>query len=315
MTTVTAELPENTKPTRGSDLSPPYIGRFAPSPTGPLHFGSLVVALGSWLDARSRGGLWLLRVEDLDPPREQPGASESILRTLELFDLHWDGEVSYQSRRLGHYEQALAQLTRLGLVYPCACSRKDIATRAAELGLTPTVYPGTCRNKKPVPGQRHALRIRCGDKTIEFADRIQGPCSEALAKECGDFVIRRRDGLFAYQLAVVVDDFLQQVTDVVRGADLLDNTARQTYLQDALGFARPTYMHLPVVLNDLGEKLSKQTGADPVVNLSPSGALLSALRFLDQDPPKDLSDAPAKEILQWAVAHWGVGRIRHADHQ
>ena len=303
MTTVTVELPENAKLPRGSerhfqgpDLSPPYIGRFAPSPTGPLHFGSLVVALGSWLDARSRGGLWLLRVEDLDPPREPPGASESILRALELFDLHWDGEVSYQSRRLGHYEQALAQLTRLGLVYPCSCSRKDIATRAAELGLAPTVYPGTCRNKKPVPGKRHALRIRCDDKIIEFADRIQGPCSEALAKDCGDFVIR-------------------QVTDVVRGADLLDNTARQTYLQDALGFARPTYMHLPVVLNDLGEKLSKQTGADPVADLSPSGALLSALRFLNQDPPKDLSDAPTKEILQWAVAHWGVGRIGHADHR
>ncbi len=282
-----------------------YIGRFAPSPTGPLHFGSLVAALGSFLDARARGGLWLVRIEDIDPPREQPGASDAILHTLDAFGLHWDGEVLYQGRRSAVYEAALERLARDGLTYPCACSRKEIAEASARRGLPPGVYPGRCRSGLP-PGRRgRALRLRVDETVIEFDDGLQGAIRQDLAAEVGDFIIRRADGPFAYHLAVVVDDAEQGITHIVRGADLLDSTPRQIYLQRLLGVASPHYLHLPVAVDARGDKLSKQTHAAPLEPDRAAGdALWHALNFLQQVPPAALRGAPPAELLGWAVSHW-----------
>lgn len=238
-----------------------YRGRFAPSPTGPLHRGSLVAALASWLDARAHGGAWLVRIEDLDPPREQAGAAEDIIATLAAFGLESDEAISWQHERSARYEGALAHLSQLGAVYACQCSRLDIAAAAARLGLPPGVYPGTCRDLALAPTPGRALRVRVDDCTVSFLDRAAGPVAQALAVEVGDFVVRRADGLFAYQLAVVVDDAAQAISDVVRGADLLDNTPRQLFLQGLLHAPRPRYLHVPVVRAADGEKLSKQNGA------------------------------------------------------
>jgi glutamyl-Q tRNA(Asp) synthetase len=277
-------------------------GRFAPSPTGPLHFGSLLAALGSYLDARSRGGEWLVRIEDLDPPREQAGAADSILRTLELFGLEWDGTVVYQSQRSALYEEALAELSGRGLGYFCTCSRREIA----DLGL-PGVdgprYPGTCRQAGHGP-HNAALRVRTDDELIEFDDAVFGRRQQRLDSEIGDFVLRRRDGLYSYQLAVVVDDAEQGITDVVRGADLLDSTARQIFLQRNLNISTPNYMHLPLVVNADGQKLSKQTGAKPVDTREPNRVLWSALALLGQDPDPELRLESPPEILAQGVAHW-----------
>jgi glutamyl-Q tRNA(Asp) synthetase len=228
-----------------------YRGRFAPSPTGPLHFGSLVAALGSYLDAKAHNGEWLVRIEDLDTPRVVPGAADDILRTLERFGLEWDGPVLYQSSRIEAYEAALHDLRRRGLVFPCGCSRKDVGDR----------YGGTCRAGLRGRSDTPSWRFRVNDETVEFVDLRLGLQSQNVADYVGDFVLKRADGPFAYQLAVVVDDAFQGITDVVRGEDLLDSTARQILLQRALGLPQPRYRHLPVVLNDTGQKLSKQTGA------------------------------------------------------
>jgi glutamyl-Q tRNA(Asp) synthetase len=232
----------------GSDIY--YRGRFAPSPTGPLHFGSLVAALGSYLDAKAHGGEWLVRIEDIDTPRTVPGAADDILRTLERFGLEWDGPVLYQSSRLEAYQAALERLS----VFPCGCSRKDVGDR----------YPGTCRNGIQGRVDMPSWRFRVPDQIVSFEDRRMGPQHQNVHDYVGDFVLKRADGLFAYQLAVVVDDAYQGITDVVRGEDLLDSTARQILLQRALGLPQPRYMHLPVVLNEAGQKLSKQTGATPL---------------------------------------------------
>jgi len=293
-------------------LFPGYVGRFAPSPTGPLHFGSLITALGSWLDARANNGTWLLRIEDIDPPREHPGAADSIKSTLDALGLHWDGEVIYQSQRLAYFDSALELLVEKELLYPCVCSRKSIRKTVSELGHAAGVYPGTCLNRTHENDQPHSLRIKTSGVHIEFADQIYGDLTEDLASECGDFVVKRRDGLPAYQLAVVVDDFQQTITHVVRGADLLDNTGRQAYLQSVLGYPRPAYMHLPVVLSSAGKKLSKQTGALPLADTSLTDSVLSALRFLNQDPPGELSNALNTEILEWAIANWQPNLIKHA---
>jgi len=262
----------------------PYIGRFAPSPSGPLHFGSLVAALASWLDARAAGGRWLVRIEDLDRPRVQPGAADEILRTLERLGLCWDGEVIFQSRRGALYEQALA---RLGDTYLCGCSRREIADSAVSLAADGAqIYPGTCRAGLPVGRNARALRVRVAG-TITLRDRVQGELSQDLAREVGDFVLRRADGQFAYQLAVVVDDAEQNVTDVVRGADLLDSTPRQIYLQRLLGLATPRYLHVPVAIDARGEKLSKNAGARPIGRED----LQRALRFLGQPPSETLEEA------------------------
>jgi glutamyl-Q tRNA(Asp) synthetase len=281
----------------------PYVGRFAPSPTGPLHFGSLVAALASWLDCRRAGGRWLLRMEDLDRPRVMPGAADAILRQLEALGLEWDGPVVYQSARLELYVEALRKLK--GHTYPCACSRKELEDSALAIDGS-RIYPGTCSGGLAQGRTARAVRLRTDSAPIQFTDRVQGEIAQSVAREVGDFVLRRADGIIAYQLAVVVDDAAQGVTDVVRGADLLDSTARQIHLQRLLGAATPRYMHVPVATNAAGEKLSKQTRA-PDAQL---GNIPRALEFLGLLAPAGIA---GKELLEWAVRHWdpvGVPRVR-----
>ena len=238
-------------------------GRFAPSPTGPLHLGSLVAAVGSWLFARAEGGRWLVRMEDLDTPRVVPGADREILDALRRYGLEWDGEVVYQSQRIAHYEEALRSLRDRNLVFDCACSRAELQRAASAPAEREHIYPGTCRGGLPPGRVARAVRFRAPDEVIAFDDRAEGRVQENVARETGDFVIKRADGVFAYQLAVVVDDALQGVTQVVRGADLLSSTARQIALQRALGYPTPSYVHLPVVKNPDGSKISKRDGALP----------------------------------------------------
>jgi len=279
-----------------------YVGRFAPSPTGPLHFGSLVAALASWLDARVAGGRWLLRMEDLDKPREQPGAADTILRQLEALGLTWDGPVMVQSRRDARYRAALHRLAREGVTYACGCTRREIADSA--LGIDGAhIYPGSCRQGLPPGKVARTIRVRTNPEPIRFFDRVQGECLQNIEREVGDFVVLRADGLFAYQLAVVVDDADQQITDIVRGADLIDSSARQILLQRQLGLATPRYAHVPVAVTAGGEKLSKQTGAAPIDAARGAVAIARALLFLGHPPPLDLSP---RELLSWALAHWDI---------
>jgi glutamyl-Q tRNA(Asp) synthetase len=277
----------------------PYIGRFAPSPTGPLHIGSLVAAMASYLDARAHHGQWLVRIEDVDGDRNVAGADEHILASLRRCGMQWDGDVTWQSRRGALYEQALL---RLGdLAYPCGCSRKEIADSQLSLSgrqAQALIYPGTCRHGLAPGKSARALRLkvpRAPHCVLSFDDRWCGHVAQDLTDDVGDFVIKRADGFWAYQLAVVVDDGAQGVTDIVRGADLLDSTPRQLYLQQALGLPRPTYLHVPVVVNALGEKLSKQTGAMAFDNgAAPQqllrDAMLPAARFLGLDIQADNID-------------------------
>jgi glutamyl-Q tRNA(Asp) synthetase len=276
-----------------------YAGRFAPSPTGPLHFGSLVAAVASWLDARAARGRWLLRIEDLDAPRAQVGAADEILRVLERLGLTWDGPVLYQSLRRSRYEAALHMLQTS--TYWCGCTRREIAD--SSLGLAPDgaqIYPGICRHGLPAGKPARTLRLRTGGGAIGFEDRVQGPQRQDVEREVGDFVLYRADGQFAYQLAVVVDDAEQGITDVVRGADLLDSTARQVLLQRLLGYPAVRYMHVPVVLDRFGEKLSKQTGAAPVDPSAREHWISRVLAFLGQPPAADLDEA---------VANWNPARV------
>ena len=338
----------------------PYRGRFAPSPTGPLHFGSLVAAVGSYAEARARGGAWLVRMEDLDRPREVPGAAADILRTLEAFGFAWDGEVVYQSRRAAAYAAALAQLQASGLAFPCGCSRREIAAAASASGPEGPIYPGTCRpsracappadpsSPRPVPfissvaapvisrvsvqpisphpspnrgegarlpviSRQAAIRLRVETPPITFHDRVQGPVSQDLVAEVGDFVLRRADGLFAYQLAVVVDDAFQGITDIVRGADLTRSTPRQMLLQRLLGLPTPTHAHLPLARDRWGRKLSKSDAAAPVDPRNPLPALLQAWAFLGQSP---LTERPGNPAEFWSLAldRWDLTRVpRCAD--
>ena len=287
-----------------------YRGRFAPSPTGPLHFGSLVAAVGSYLDARAHGGEWLVRMEDIDTPRNVPGAAEGILATLESYGFEWDGPVLWQSQRLVAYAEALARLQAAGLAYGCACSRKEIAdstTRPAiDGGLA---YPGTCRNGLPAGRLARAWRLRVEDDELAFEDRLQGRVAQHLERDVGDFVLCRADGLFAYQLVAAVDDHFLGISDIVRGADLLASTPRQIWLQHCLGFAEPRYAHLPVASNAAGEKLSKQTLAPPLAVESAASELVRALRFLGQAAPDDLRRASVAEVWAWAGEHWCFAAI------
>ena len=282
-----------------------YRGRFAPSPTGPLHFGSLVAALASWLDARANGGQWLVRIEDVDTTRTAPGAAEEILRALEAFGLHWDGEVVRQSDRTGRYRDALEALRHEGLVYRCKCSRREIADSAIQ-GIEGMIYPGTCRDLALAPGIDGAERLRVPDRTIVFVDRVMGRVAQNVAREIGDFVLRRRDGLFAYQLAVAIDDAEQGITDVVRGSDLLLSTPRQIVLQQSLSLPTPRYLHIPVATNTQGQKLSKQTRAAPIDPRAPSTALMEALSFLGHVAVAPL--AP-EALLAHAAAAWNPGQV------
>ncbi len=275
-----------------------YVGRFAPSPTGALHMGSLVAALGSYLDARYHNGQWLLRIEDLDPPRTLPGAAESILADLAAHGLHWDGPVCWQSTRDAAYTLALDELMRAGHTFYCTCSRSDIG---------PGEYPGTCRAQtQPIPNS--AIRARVPAARVECADALYGDISADVSINPGDFVLRRRDGLHAYQLAVVVDDGAAGITHVVRGADLLDNAPRQVLLQRWLGLPTPRYLHLPLVLTAAGEKLSKQNCAPPLQG-RPQDNLLVALKKLGQSTDSSLANRTCMELLESATRSWQRGSI------
>ena len=278
-----------------------YRGRFAPSPTGPLHLGSLLAAVASHLDARANGGEWLVRIDDLDGPRNVPGAADAILRTLESHRLEWSQTVVRQSERTHLYRDALDRLERAGRTFRCSCSRSMLADER--------VYPGTCRVRRTPDGGDHATRVRVDDVVLEFDDAIQGVFSQALAQEVGDFVVQRRDGLFAYQLAVVVDDAAQKVDHIVRGADLLDNTPRQLFLYDALGFAPPSYTHVPVLLARDGQKLSKQTFAASVDRHDPADNVLAILDLLGQEPPAALRRETIDRVIAWAIANWSLRAV------
>ena len=277
------------------------VGRFAPSPTGPLHFGSVVSAVASYLDARAQGGRWLLRIDDLDPPRIEAGATHSILATLEALALEWDGAVLYQSTRGAAYAQALAQLQAAGMVYRCRWSRKEI-------GAGP--YPGHCRHADLAGDDgRLAWRVRVDDEAIVVTDLLQGTYRQSLGSHCGDFVVRRADAVFAYHLAVIVDDAWSCVTQVTRGSDLLESTPRQIHLQRLLGLPTPRYAHLPVVLDTHGEKLSKQTYAPAVAPADAGRMLFHALAFLGCAPPPALRGAAPTELLAWALPRWRLAAI------
>ncbi len=278
----------------------PYIGRFAPTPSGPLHFGSLVTALASWLDARYHGGRWLLRIDDLDPPRQQPGAADTILFQLEAFGLHWDGEVHYQSRRYDAYHAAVQRLLDQGQAFYCSLSRQQLA----ELG---NIHPGPVLARPPGPDQ--AIRLSVPDAPRHFEDRVQGRVSGNLQEQGGAFVIRRRDGLFAYQLACALDDTDQGITDVVRGCDLLASTLRQRHVLECLQAMPPAYAHLPVVMAADGGKMSKSAGASMLDSEHPGPGLFAALASVGLTPGAELRRAPVDEQLAWARRHWHPGLL------
>ncbi|HMW18080.1 MAG TPA: tRNA glutamyl-Q(34) synthetase GluQRS [Accumulibacter sp.] len=287
-----------------------YRGRFAPSPSGPLHFGSLVTAVGSYLDARASGGHWLLRIEDLDQPRTQPGATAAILRTLEAFGFAWDEEVVVQSHRLAGYRHAFELLQAAGMVYPCACSRSEIAALAALPSVDGgRIYPGSCRSGLPSGRSARAWRLCVPSSEIVVDDRLQGRLRQTLARDVGDFALLRADGTFAYQLAVVVDDAAQGINAVVRGADLFDSTPRQIWLQRCLGVPTPSYAHLPVVTNAAGEKLSKQTRAPAVDAAAGSTLLAAALTFLGHTVPAEIAAGPVGEFWSWSIQQWSLSRV------
>lgn len=285
-----------------SSLPSRYVGRFAPTPSGFLHFGSLVAALASYLDARACGGRWLVRMEDLDPPREVPGAQSAILRTLENYGFEWDGELLRQSGRHEAYAEVVERLLQQGLAYACTCSRKELEGQP--------VYPGTCRNAQH---DRHnaAIRIRVPELEYHFIDRLQGEYRQHLGRDVGDFIIQRRDGLYAYQLAVVVDDALQGVTDIVRGADLLDNTPRQLYLQELLGLPQPRYLHIPLLIQPDGHKLGKSFRSPPLPTDQAAPLLCRALRALGQPVLDELAHSLPGDVLAWGIAHWDATLIPH----
>jgi glutamyl-Q tRNA(Asp) synthetase len=288
-----------------------YTGRFAPSPTGNPHLGTLLAAVASYLQARIKRGKWLLRIEDVDTARRIRGADDAMLRTLDKFGFEWDDDVVWQSQRTALYQQALEQLDADGRVFPCTCSRKLLAQTAADQY---GIYPGTCRSQKlPFPHD-HAVRIRVADIQISFSDAVSGDFQQSLATECGDFVIKRRDGLFAYQLAVVVDDALQGVTEVVRGADLLDSTPRQIFLQRCLDYNQPDYLHIPLILDHDGRKLSKSEGAAELNPDRPVKSIHAALGHLGQQPPAELAQSGLVDVWQWALENWDSRKIptRHS---
>jgi glutamyl-Q tRNA(Asp) synthetase len=300
-------MPEAGHPAKGpAPAARTYRGRFAPSPTGPLHFGSLVAAVASFADARAQGGEWLVRMEDLDRERERPGAADSILRTLDAFGLQWDLEVIYQSRRTQAYGEALERLLGLGLAYPCACSRREVAA-AGRPGPEGPIYPGTCRGGIQAGRRARSIRLIAEAPEIRFSDRIQGDQRQVPLEQVGDFVLRRADGVHAYQLAVVVDDAWQGIDRVVRGADLLHSTPRQILLQCLLGLPSPDYAHVPLALGPDGHKLSKSLDSAPVDPAHPIPALLRAWAFLGQTMPDPVGSVA--ELWAQAIARWRIERV------
>jgi len=277
-----------------------YIGRFAPSPTGSLHFGSLVTAVGSYLHARQQGGRWLVRIEDLDTPRVVNGADKAILQTLQRFGMDWDGKIMYQSQRQHAYQQALDTLISQQLIYPCTCARQR---------LKGNIYDGHCQHNAITTNQAHALRVKITIPTLRFTDQLQGLISQNMHSEIGDFIVKRKDGLFAYQLAVVVDDAMQGITHIVRGCDLIGTTTRQLYLQQQLNLPTPQYTHLPIIVNDVGLKLSKQNHA-PIIDQQPVLPLLhKALVVLGQNPPTALRNESLQTFWDWSIAHWQTDNV------
>lgn len=292
----------------------PVVGRFAPSPTGPLHFGTLLAALGSYLLAKRSGGNWLLRIEDLDPPRVIPGAAETMIRLLETLGFEWDGAIVYQGQRFERYRQVLQQLRAQGRVFDCNCSRREILASAPHPGEDGPIYPGTCRNG--IRGNRSecAVRLRVNNETVSFYDGVLGGQQQNLETDVGDFVLHRVDGLFAYQLAVVVDDIDAGVTQVVRGADLLSSTPRQIYLYRCLGAAVPEYFHLPLAIGKDGKKLSKRHGDFGLVTAENGANMLwQALEFLGQSPAKDLLSLSSRELLCWGLQNFNPASIPSED--
>ncbi len=278
-----------------------YRGRFAPSPTGPLHFGSLVAALASYLDARAHEGEWYVRIEDIDPPREVPGSSSAILKALEVYGLTWDGELVWQHNRYDAYREAISQLRQQGVAYPCTCSRKELAEYH-------NIYPGTCRKCTDDPDTPFAIRLNCGDDVITFNDDVQGE-QQFDMKELGDFIIFRKDQLFAYQLAVTVDDAFQGITHIVRGSDLLDSTPRQICLQRHLKVPTPDYAHIPVIINPDGSKLSKQNLAPALPLDNPAPMLLKALHALHIPVDDDMMSSDPETILTYAIRQWSSKKL------
>lgn len=293
-----------------------HIGRFAPSPTGPLHFGSLVSALGSYLQARAANGRWLLRIDDLDQERVVPGAADNIIATLAAFGFEWHGEIAYQSRRRERYAAAIETLRAHKRIYACTCSRSQIALWNS---LTARVndaaesdepkYSGTCRLLDRSELNSHALRFTVDEQTVSFSDTVQGHFSQNVRDTCGDFVVRRRAGNHAYHLAAVVDDYESGVSEVVRGADLLASTPRQILLQRALGLPTPRYCHLPLALDLHGAKLSKSAQSIAINSQNAADVLWQALQFLRQQPPLELRTAPLRAIWNWSIEHWTVNPL------
>jgi glutamyl-Q tRNA(Asp) synthetase len=271
--------------------------------------GSLVAAVASYCDAKANHGKWLVRIEDVDTTREIQGAAQQILSTLDAYGFEWDSEVAYQSQRSALHQDNLTRLAHQFLVYPCTCTRKEIADSSQQHGVDGVIYPNTCLTHPLKTQAPQAWRVKTTPNPIAFEDAIQGHLQQTIATEVGDFIIKRADGLFAYQLAVVVDDALQGITHVVRGADLLDSTPRQIYLQQLLGFATPHYAHVPVVCNAAGEKLSKQTLAQPLDATRANIEVFEALSFLGQQPPEHLKDATLDEIWRWAIQHWQLNHV------
>lgn len=282
-----------------------YVGRFAPSPTGALHLGSLFTAVASYLHARQSSGEWLVRIDDIDPPREVAGAADDILRSLERYGLHWDRSVLFQSTRFDDYAQAAQQLLSDGLAFRCSCSRR----RLREKNLPNQRYPGTCRTRTRHSGAT-AVRVRVDPGNVVLQDGLQGEIATDLAREIGDYIVRRRDGLPAYHLAAVLDDALQGVTTVVRGADLMASTAVHLHLQACLSLPVPSYRHLPVLVNAAGQKLSKQTGAGPVGDRAPGRVAAEVLGLLGLKLPAELIGAPPAELWPWAIERWDIDALR-----
>jgi len=286
------------------------IGRFAPSPSGPLHFGSLLAAVASFLQAKHQGGKWLVRIEDIDPPREVTGASDTILQQLEHHGLFWDDTVIYQSNQLAHYFEILNHLKDQHLIYPCGCTRQRLNTLNG-------VYDAKCRTLN-LSDENTSIRLSVNDSlktiglendTVTFNDGIMGKYFQSLNQEAGDFVLRRRDGLISYQLAVVIDDHLQGITEIVRGADLLDSSPRQILLQQCLGYKTPYYAHIPLAINNLGQKLSKQHHAEQLPKKNEQEQLWLALKWLQQKPPMELRKSPVEEVIKWGITHWDISKI------
>ena len=286
------------------------IGRFAPSPSGPLHFGSLLAAVASFMQVKQQGGKWLVRIEDIDPPREVAGASDTILKQLDEHGLHWDDSVTYQSTQIERYFESIEILKAQKLIYQCECTRQ-------RLNLLDGVYDNKCQ-KLNIADENTSVRLSINDSLealglandkINFCDDIMGDYSQSLNGDVGDFVLRRRDGLISYQLAVVIDDHLQGITEIIRGADLIDSTPRQILLQKCLGYKTPTYGHIPLAMNNLGQKLSKQHHAKKLPQSNEHENLWLALDWMKQCPPNDLRNSCVDDIIQWGIKHWNINKI------